>query len=134
MKLKQSIIAIYVTIISLCMVIMCNLDKTFLYGNIYPRQFDAIILKFDKTTTEMLVKVTDGGSSPFDEGDKVRTKYVTEYGQIRPRKRLSICIEYWEEDQSEMTDSDNEEILYIKPDRIYRNAQYIDGEWKPANY
>ena len=135
MKWKRTILAVCAGILSIYLLKANIQESIYAYMNDMPSIcFDAIILEFDETTKEMLVKVTDGLWSPFQEGDKVRTKYVTEYGQIRPRKRLSIRIEYWEEDQSETPDSDNEEILYIKPDRIYRNAQYIDGEWKPANY
>ena len=135
MKWKRTSLAICAGILSLYLLKVNIQECLYAYMNAsIPLNFDAIILEFDETSKEMLVKVTDGLSSPFQEGDKIRTKYVTEYGQIRPRKRLSICIRYWEEDQSEVPDSDNEEVLYIEPERIFRNAQYIDGEWKPANY
>ena len=135
MKWKRTIFAICAGIISLYLLKVNIQESLYAYMNDTASfNFDAIILEFDKTTKEMLVKVTNRRASPFQEGDKIRTKYVTEYGQIRPRKGLSINIQYWEEDQSEVPDSDDKEVLYIEPDRIFRNAQYIDGEWKPANY
>ena len=135
MKWKRTIIAICAGIFAICIAKFGIQESLYAYMNDTPPiGFDAIILEFDETTKEMLVKVTDSKWSPFQEGDKIRTKYVTEFGQIRPRKRLSICIEYWEEDLSKISNSDNEELYSIEPRRIYRNAQYIDGEWKPANY
>lgn len=135
MKWKRTIIAICAGIFAICIAKFGIQESLYPYINAtIPIEFDAIILKFDKTTKEMLVKVTDKGSSPFQEGDKIRTKYVTDNGLVRPRKRLSVCIQYLEDAQPEMPDPDEDGVYYIEPDDIYRNAQYIDGEWKPANY